>query len=198
MAKVSLDHKVPQIGMPVGSKAEVEALGIPTRNIATCSRRVDRENAGCPMREHCDRDFCGTRPQNEAVRMITSDGNLRVTVNPCFINVRKEREADGKGMLIEVIAREGEEYTYRGSVKVDADCPDCKRGECKRPHMYRDSDELKAVVPAFPPAAEHKDLKRFARLREARTETSTNKKAALRKQLLGGDENAKVGPGARA
>lgn len=203
MAKVALDHKVPQIGRPVGSKAEVEALDIPTRNISTCSRRVDKENFGCPVWEHCDRAFRGDRPQNEVVRTITSDGNLRVTVNPCFVNVRKEREADGKGMLVEVIGHEGEKYHYRGSVKVVTDCPDCARGECKRPHMYKDEDEIEGTCPRFPAAEEHRELQRFARLREARIGTSMNKKAALRRQLLGADEpeapkSGKGATGARA
>lgn len=201
MARVALDHKVPQLGMPVGSKSEVEDLDIPTRNIATCSRRVDRENFGCPMYPHCDREFRGQRPQNEVVRTITSDGNLRVTVNPCFVNVRKERDADAKGVLIQVIAHEGEEYTYRGSVKVASDCPDCARGECKRGHLYEDREDLKAVCPPFPQAAAHRELQKFARLREAKLGTSTNKKAALKRQLLGPDEpdaKAKGGTGARA
>lgn len=197
MARVALDHKIPQIGMPVGSKSEVEALDVPTRNIATCSRRVDKENFGCPVYEFCDRAFRGERPQNEVVRTVSSDGNVRVTVNPCFVNVRKEREADGKGMLVQVIGHEGSEYTYRGSEKVVTDCPDCERGECRRPHMYQDSEELKATCPKFPPAAQHRDLIRFERIREARMGTSVNRKAALERQLLG-KEPGKAGTGARA
>ena len=201
MARVALDHKVPQIGMPVGSKAEVEALDIPTRNIATCSRRVEKENFGCPEYQNCDREYRGTRPRNEVQRMVTADGNVRVTVNPCFVCVRKEREADAKGMLVEIIAGEGEEFTYRGSVRVDDSCPDCAKGECKRPHMYRDADDLTMVCPPFKPAAEHRELQRFARLREARLGSSKNKKASLRRQLLGPDEPAEIkvkASGARA
>ena len=188
MARVALDHKIPQIGQPVGGKSEIEDLDLPTRNIATCSRRVDKENFGCPMYGQCDREFRGERPQNEVVRIVTSDGGERVTVNPCYVNVKKELEANGKGMLVEVIGHEGDEYTYRGSVKVDSDCPDCKRGECKRPHMYRDSETLKATCPEFPAAVAHRELVKFARLRAARTKTSAQTKASLRRQLLGPDE----------
>lgn len=204
MAKVALDHKVPQLGRPVGSKAEIEALDIPTRNISTCSRRVDKENFGCPEYANCDRAFRGERPRNEVVQTINSDGNLRVTVNPCFVTVRKERDADTKGMLVTVIAGEGDRYTYRGSVRVDSNCPDCARGECKRAHMYVDSEELEAVCPPFPPASEHRELVRFARLREAKLGTSQNKKASLKRQLLGPDEpepepvKGKASAGARA
>lgn len=201
MANVSLDHKIPQIGQPVGSRSEVLDLGIPSRNIASCSRPEEKENRGCPRWDQCDRAFRGERPQNEAVRMITGEGNVRVTVNPCFVNVKKELEADDKGMLIEVVAREGEKYTYRGSVKVDDKCPDCLRGECRRPHMYEDRDDLEAVVPTFPPAEEHPELVRFARMREARVGSSRNKKAALKQRLLPADEpgtGVKDRPGARA
>lgn len=202
MAKVALDHKVPQIGRPVGSKSEVEALDIPTRNISTCSRREERENFGCPEFKHCDRAFRGQRPQNEVVQIITSDGNMRTAVNPCFVNVKKEREADAKGMLVTVIAHEGEPYTYRGSVRVNDDCPDCERGECRRSHLYEDRDDIEAVCPPFPPAAEHRELIRFERLRQAKLGTSANKKASLSKQLLGRESEPEQkggkGAGARA
>lgn len=193
MARVSLEHKVPQIVKPVGSRDEVESLAgdVGLRNISTCSRRQERTNFGCALYEDCDRDFRGTRPHNEGVRITTSDGNLRVQCMACFETVRKEREADAKGMLVEVIAQEGESITYRGSVKMhpkrEPTCNKCSEGKCE---AYIDVEDLEMTIPKFPDAAEHRDLIKFARIRDARGRISANTKKALRRRIYGPEDEA--------
>ena len=94
MAVVSTEKDAPQIGVPVGSRERVEALGVPTRNIATCSAHTP-DNRGCPMWAICDRAFKGDRPHNQIVRRISSSGGLRVYHAPCFDIVGKEGTARG-------------------------------------------------------------------------------------------------------
>lgn len=187
MAKVSVEQDVPQIGVPVGSKAEVEALGVPTRNIATCSART-HDNHGCPMWEFCDREFQGTRPQNQIVRRTNTAG-VRTYAAPCYDIVPREYTANDNGELYEIVGGEGETYQYRGSrkrhEKRDPDCNDCAAGKC---NVFDDVEDLEATCPEFPPAAVHPELKKFARKIVARQQTSVRQKAAIRNSLLGGDD----------
>jgi len=193
MARVSLENKIPQIGKPVGSRDRVEALTgeVGLRNIATCSRFQERVNRGCSEYGECDREFRGTRPHNEIVHITTADGNVRTQCMACFETVRKERDADAKQMLIEVIGGEGDEYTYRGSVKLhpkrDPNCNKCAEGKCE---AYVDKDDLKATCPPFPEPEEHRELVKFARIREARGRIKGNTKAALRRRIFGPEDAA--------
>lgn len=202
MAKVSLDHKIPQIVKPAGSRDDVESLtgDVGLRNISTCSARVERHNFGCQEYPNCDRDFRGTHPQNEIVRITTADGNLRTQCMACFETVRKEREADGKQMLVEVIGGEGDTFQYRGSIKLhpkrDPNCNKCSEGKCE---AYVDKEDLEMICPPFPPAEEHRELIKFARIREARGRISTKTKSALRRRIYGPEDVApEAGPPAPA
>jgi len=194
MAKVSAEkNDAPQIGYPVGSLDEIKAMGIPSRNICTCSERVDLKNAGCIKYPVCDRKFRGTRPQNQLYQHVKADGNVRVAVDACFNIIHKEEEADDKGELITVIGAEGDSYTYRGSVKKhptrNPDCPACLKGEC---HTYVDREDLPGIVEPFPPADEHPELVKFARKMDARQTLSVNQRAARKDALLGPDPTPKA------
>lgn len=184
MAKVSLENKAPQINRPVGSLDELRVLGVPSRNICTCSDRGDK-NAGCPMDYACDRPWKGTRPRMQVLRLTTRDGRVRVSETPCFEAVRKELDADDKGNLVEIIGGEGDEYTYRGSERRNKNCPDCANGECKRTHVWDDKSDLKKVCGEFPPAATHPELVKFAHKVRAKTETGVQKRENLKAQLYG-------------
>ena len=191
MAKVSDDRNAPpQIGRPIGSLAEVQALGVPTRNIATCSAHTERENMGCPMRHLCDRDFRDARPQNEIVQIISSDGNVRTTILPCFDTVKMEAELEDNGGLITVIGGENDKFHTRGSVKRhperDPNCNDCAKGKCE---AYDDVEDIALTCPEFPPAALHDELKKFARRIEARHLGSSRKREQVRAALLGGEDD---------
>lgn len=203
MARVAQDHDVPQIAVPVGSREEVEALGVSTRNIATCSKRTDRDNFGCPMRDRCDREHRDTRPHNEIVETIGTTGDVRVGVCACFVTVRAEVDSEDKGTLVRVIGHEGDTFKYRGSRKLhvtrDPNCNECMQGKCEK---YVD-DEFESVCEQFPAAATHPELRKFARRREARIGGSVSRRAAIERKLLGGadDESApekKGDRGARA
>lgn len=189
MAKVSLDSKAPQISRPVGSLDELRELGVPTRNISTCSERDGNNNAGCPMWYACDRTFRDTRPHMQIGRITTRDGRVRTSCGPCFNWLRKELDADEKGNLVEIIGGEGDTYTYRGSVKRhpvrDPNCNYCAQGKCD---LWDDVDNLTAVCPEFPKAATHPELIMFAHKVRAKVETGVQKKESIRQQLYGPDE----------
>lgn len=191
MAKVSLDNKAPQINRPVGSLDELKVLGVPSRNICTCSDRAEG-NAGCPVAWACDREWKGERPQIQIMRLTTRDGRVRVSESPCFNVIKKELDADDKGNLVEIIGGEGDEYTYRGSVKRhltrDPNCNYCAQGKCD---LWDDRDDLKKIAAAFPPAATHPELVKFAHKVRAKTETGVQKRENLKEQLYGASEPAK-------
>lgn len=193
MTRVAVTHDVPQIFIPVGSLAEVKALGLPTRNISTCSERDDRNNYGCPLWEHCDRTFRGDRPHNEIVRTIGTNGDVRFIARPCFMTVQAELDSVDKNTLVQVIGGEGDSYTYRGSqkahIKRDPDCNDCMQGKCEK---WVDVAEIPAVCDQFPPAATHRELVKFARRNEARKGSSAMRKEKLERALLGGGDEDMV------
>ena len=186
MAKSLVENSTPQVFTPVGSLAEVKALGILTRNVCTCSEPEDKRNAGCEMYARCDRKFRDTRPQFQIYRFITSEGNIRTTHDACYNLVRKEVDAEGKRQFIEVIGGEGDSYTYRGSVKAhpvrDPNCNFCTQGKCEK---WVDREDLVFDVPEFPPASENAELIKFARKVDARNQTGVIKTAARRDALLG-------------
>ena len=196
MARVNLDNDYPQIGRPVGSSKEVEALDVPLRNVSTCDAHRDGESGtmGCPSWKMCDRAFKGERPQLEVMKIITKEGGIRVYHAPCFDNVKREVELDAQGGYAEVVGGEGDTYLSRGSEKINKDCPDCARGECNRTHTWRDRDDIEVVCPTFPPAEEHPELMKFARIKTARTRGFIQKKAKRSEQLLSDHDspNAKV------
>ena len=193
MAKVSIEHDVPQIASPVGSLAELRKLGVPSRNIATCSERDSAKNFGCPQWDNCDREHRGERPHNEIVRTIGMNGDVRTACQACFVTVLAEKNADDKGVLVQVVGHEGEKFKYRGSVKLhitrDPNCNDCAQGKCDK---WVDRDDLDGVCHQFPAAATHPDLVKFARRLEARATGSQIRKAAIEKALLGGDDEPEV------
>lgn len=201
MAKVSHEHDIPQIPTPVGSLEEVRALNVPTRNIATCSERDSAKNFGCPEHPHCDRAFRGDRPRNEIVRKIGRGGDVRTVCQACFVTVREEINQDDKGVLVQVIGGEGDDYEYRGSVKAhikrDPNCNDCSQGKCDKwvDHDGVHAPLLKGTCPAFPAAATHPELVKFARRAEARMTGSQQRRAAMERKLLGGDDEAPEKPG---
>lgn len=190
MARVQMDDDAPQIGRPVGSKEEVEELGVSTRNIATCSLRQDRENFGCPMWKSCDRVFRGTRPQNQVYQITKKGGETRISHGPCFDVVQMELNAEANGGYVEVLDefKEGMSYISRGSVKRhkkrDPDCDDCQNGRCT---VYDDKDDIEFLCPEFPPAAEHRELRKFARSMKARARGRKQKREAIKSRLLEGD-----------
>lgn len=195
MAKVSLDNKAPQINRPVGSLDELKVLGVPTRNICSCSDRAVG-NAGCPVDYACDRAWKGTRPQMQVIRLTTKDGRVRVSESPCFNVIKKELDAEDKGNLVEVIGGEGDEYTYRGSVKRhpvrDPNCNYCAQGKCE---LWDDKNDLKKTCAEFPPAATHPELVKFAHKVRAKTETGVQKRENLKEQLYGPNDTKKEGAG---
>lgn len=186
MARSTVENDTPQVSTPVGSLEEVKALGVPTRNICTCSEREDKKNAGCPVWDFCDRKFRGTRPQFQIYQLVTREGNTRITHDACFNIVRKEMDADDKRQLVEVIGGEGDEYTYRGSVKLhpvrNPNCNECAQGKCEK---WEDRSDLKFTVPEFPPAADHDELVKYSRKIDARQRGGVIKKADRREALLG-------------
>ena len=191
MAKVSdRNDAPPQIGRPVGSLAEVKALGVPTRNIATCSAHTERENMGCPVYELCDRRFRDTRPQNEVGEYVGAEGDLRRVVRPCFDWVKEEAESYENGTLITIIGYAGDPYTIRGSEKKhrerDPNCNDCSAGKCV---AYVDRDDLPMICPEFPAAAVHQELQKFARKLLAKAEGAVRARKARTLALLGGGED---------
>lgn len=192
MAKVSTDKTAPQIGMPVGSRKEVEDLGVPTRNISTCSAH-SMDNRGCAFRDICDRDHRDTRPRYEIVQKISSSGNIRRYHAPCFMVVPKEASATDNGELYEVIGGEGDTYYGRGSVKRhlkrDPNCNDCTHGRCE---AWDDREDLEFHCPEFPAAATHPELVKFARKIMARKGGAIKAKAAIKARLLGGEEEPEV------
>ena len=194
MAKVSdTKNAPPQIGRPVGSLEEVRALGVPTRNIATCSAHAERDNMGCPVWEWCDRAYRGTAPQNEIAEYIGPEGDTRDVVRPCFDWVKEEVESLENGTLITIKGYAGEKYYARGSVKRhverDPDCNDCTKGKCE---AYDDSDAIEHVCPEFPAAAVHPELRKFARKMDARSKGAQRTRAARRVALLGGNDEEVV------
>jgi len=188
MAVVSTEKDAPQIGVPVGSRERVEALGVPTRNIATCSAHTP-DNRGCPMWAICDRAFKGDRPHNQIVRRISSSGGLRVYHAPCFDIVGKEETANDNDELYEVIGGEGDSYEGRGSVKKhpkrDPNCNDCSQGKCE---AWVDVENAEFTCPQFPDPETHRELVRFARKKVARMGSAVKQKAAIKARLLGGVE----------
>lgn len=187
MARVQMDDEAPQIGRPVGSKEEVEELQIPTRNISTCSVRQDRENYGCPLWKFCDRSFRGNRPRYQVFRSIKKNGDERISHGPCFDVVQAELNATANGGMVEVLEeyQEGDTYVSRGSVKRhpkrDPNCNDCSDGKCV---AYDDKEDVEFKVPVFPPAAEHRELRKYARAISARNRQSKQKKEAIKNRLL--------------
>lgn len=189
MARVNIEADVPQIGRPVGSKEEIEDLGIPTRNIATCSRHLDRENMGCAMYDNCDRAFRGTTPENEIYTIVKPGGELRTTHGPCFDNVALELSSDANGGYVEIVGCQGDTYLGRGSVKLhkkrDPDCNDCFDGKCI---AYVDKDDIEVNCPVFPKAATHPELLKFAR-RKGAAERRRKQNRDERRKLLENDED---------
>lgn len=189
MALVTNEKEAPQLGTPVGSRAEVEALGCPLRNIATCSAHT-ADNMGCHFFGICDRDFRGTRPQNQIVQRISSNGGVRRYHAPCFAIVPKEAVASDNQELYEVIGGEGDTYTGRGSVKRhpkrDPNCNDCSQGKCE---AWDDKEDIEYLCPEFPAAATHPELVKFARKIVARKGGAVKQKAAIRARLLGGEDD---------
>lgn len=193
MARVSMkDNAPPQIGHPVGSLEELRALGLndrEMRNIRSCS-------ASCPVFEICDRSYRGTRPQNEVVRKVNRAGKVRVYVAPCYDTVQKESVAAENFESYTIIGGEGDEYTYKGSEKLhsvrDPNCNDCTHGRCEK---YQNRNDLKAICPAFPPAAEHPELVMFAERVQARQSTGVRKAEAIKEALLSGAAEVNVAKG---
>lgn len=194
MARVTdRDNAAPQIGRPVGSLQELKDLEVPTRNIASCSEPEGNKNAGCPVWKYCDRAYRGTRPQMEVVRKVNRKGQVRVYEAPCFDTVLKESSALENRELYDVIGHEGDEYTYKGSVKLhekrDPSCNDCAQGKCEK---YRDRNDLKAVCSAFPQAGDHPELVMFSEMISARKSTGVRQKEAIRESLLPGSGEGKT------
>lgn len=198
MARVSLDNDYPQIARPVGSSEEVKALDVPLRNVATCCAHVDGKDGamGCPRySEQCDREYRGTRPRMEVMKVITKEGGIRVYHAPCFDNVGREIELEAQGGYAEVIGQEGDTYLSRGSVKRhikrDPDCPDCARNDC---NIWDDKDDIPQECPPFPKAEEHEELKKFANIKKARERGHIVKRSQQAERLLSDHdtENAKV------
>lgn len=185
MALVTNEKEAPQISTPVGSIKEVEALGCPTRNIATCSRHT-QDNRGCPFFDICDREHKGERPRFEVVRRISGNGGIRVYHAECFNVVPKEATASDNQELYEVIGGEGDVYVGRGSVKKhpkrDPNCNDCAQGKCE---AWIDVEDLEYTCPTFPPAAQHRELIKFERKNVARRGSAIKQKAAVKTRLLG-------------
>jgi hypothetical protein len=199
MARVQVDQDVPQIGRPVGSREEIEAMGLPTRNIATCSAHQDRENMGCPVWRNCDREFRGKRPQNQPYQITKSGGEVRTTCGACFDVVALELQVEANGGLVEVIGKEGTTYLGRGSIKRhkkrDPDCDDCHNGKC---NAYDDVEDLEFTCPKFPPASTHKELRKFARAIAAKNRGRQSRRQNIKDRLLGEDDPIEEKPSGRA
>lgn len=188
-----MENDYPQISRPVGSSEEVDALQVPLRNIATCCERDANKALGCSMYGNCDREFRDTRPQNQIFTNVKKNGEIRTTHGACFEVVKLEIEAEMNGGYIEVIGGEGDVYESRGSVKKhpkrDPDCGDCQKGECV---AYVDREDLEYLCPPFPPAEEHKELRKFARLRTARAKGKARERTAKKNSLLNNETKSKA------
>jgi hypothetical protein len=184
VAKVDVEREYPQISQPVGSKKEVEALGVPLRNIATCSVHTV-ENMGCPSYRICDREFKDDRPRNQIYQLIKRSGDIRTSCGACFDVVKLESQIEANGGLVKVVGGEGDKFKNRGSQKLhprrNADCNDCASGKCEK---YEDVVE-EVVCKPFPPASEHAELVKFDRIREARDSNRDRSRKSLEAQLLG-------------
>ena len=195
MALVTNEKEAPQIFRPVGSRREVEDLGCPLRNIATCSAHTS-DNMGCAAFGICDREWRGDRPRNEVVQRISSAGGVRVYHAPCFANVPKEAAANDNGELYEVLEVESPEgepdtkYIGRGSVKRhpkrDPNCNDCQLGKCE---AWDDREDIEYACTKYPAAATHPELVKFARKIVARKGGAVRQKAAIKAKLLGGEDD---------
>lgn len=195
MAKVSIKDELPQIGLPVGSKEELAALGITgknLRNISTCSAH-EEFNMGCPLYENCDRAWRDARPQNQVAEEVKPDGNMRRYHAPCFYVVGRELVAEKNGGYVEVIGGEGMTYKGRGSERRHPDpvkgaaagCIACAERKCI---VYDDKDDIPVTCPPYPLAEEHVDLRRFARIVKANVDRRERSKVTRRRTLLKDDD----------
>jgi hypothetical protein len=182
---LSIKKAIPNIVLPVGSVAEVEALGFDGKdfkNIATCSA-PSKENRGCHMYSSCDREWRGDRPRYQSYDEIKPSGEMRSGCGACHFVVARELAAEPNGGFVRVTGGEGHEFMAVGSERLhpkpEPGCIACREGKCS---TYVDC-EFKQTVPAFPPAAEHPSLRRFARVIEAKSARAsaslTNRKRVL-------------------
>jgi hypothetical protein len=191
MAKVSFKSDLPQIPLPVGSKEELAELGIrdkDLRNIATCSQH-EAFNLGCLAYENCDRAWRNTRPQTQVFEEVKPDGSMRRGHAPCFFIVQRELVAEQNGGLVEIVGGEGDTYMGRGSVrrhpKPDPGCIACGEHRCT---IYDDKDDIEVECKPFPPAAEHRELRKYARIVRANVERKMRSQVNKRKALLRDEE----------
>lgn len=180
-----------QIFVPVGSYEEVKAMGAPVRNIATCSEHDNKNNMGCPMYEDCDREWRGQgRPRNESYRIVTKDGTTREGCAACFHNVRIGQQVEANGGLFDIIGGEGDKYRQRGSRRVhpkrDPECHLCMNGECTLVEEL-DPEEPDTIVPPYPSADKHPELRKYRRARDARKTVTERDRERRRRQILGPD-----------
>jgi hypothetical protein len=159
---------LPLISVPVGSVAEIEKLDPELLlTVATCSRHSDG-NLGCPSFRECVLPWKGTRPRLVSYREWKQNGKIREVAGHCSHVVRRKKQVEANGGLLEILGDEGSTYQMSGTKRLhplrDTSCHLCMAGQCTT-HVPLKNQERDMIVGALAPASEHPDLQDFERAR---------------------------------
>lgn len=168
----------PMISTPVGSREEIEVLDPKLlRTVATCSEHT-ADNMGCLSWEECELAWKGTRPRNVSYRTWKQNGKIREAAGHCARVLHAQIQVEANKGLIEIMGDEGSAYAISGTRRIheqrDVTCNACMAGQCG--HRPLNAEEKLQIVPALPPAKEHRDLVDFENARIIRERRSAQHK----------------------
>lgn len=168
------------IWYPIGTRPEIDALGLPSNTTASCSMQTS-DNRGCPWFSKCR--FRQIRdghtppghtqalkgPENVAVYVQLSQGQggaADIKFMSCEMYYqsglhqrwRHMVSDDSSGEVIKVlgIAGDGKKYIQKEQVKKhlikDPNCPNCATNTCilMTPRVGKDGKAIRVEIPRFP------------------------------------------------